>query len=65
MTTTVGRVNGLKSLVRYYDCYDLEFTALETTIVPYGGRGAFSDKGDSWQSRPYRRGAYQWCRLDR
>ena len=45
--TTVGWVNGLKSLVRYYDGCDLEFTALETTIVPYGGRGAFSDKGDS------------------
>lgn len=45
--TTVGWVNGLKSLVRYYVDYDLEFTALETTIVPYGGRGAFSDQGDS------------------
>ena len=45
--TTVGWVNGLKSLVRYDDDYDLEFTVLETTIVPYGGRGAFSDKGNS------------------
>jgi hypothetical protein len=45
--TTVGWVNGLETLVRYYDHYDLEFTALETTIVPYGGRGAFSAKGDS------------------
>ena len=45
--TTVDWVNGLKSLVRYYDHCDLEFTALETTIVPFGGRGAFSDKGDS------------------
>lgn len=45
--TTVGWVNGLKSLVRYYDDYNLEFTALETTILPYGGRGAFSNKGDS------------------
>ncbi|PWW75125.1 hypothetical protein C7212DRAFT_344986 [Tuber magnatum] len=27
--------------------YDLEFTALETTILSYGGRGAFSGQGDS------------------
>ncbi|KAG8736674.1 hypothetical protein FRC10_009052 [Ceratobasidium sp. 414] len=45
--TTVGWVNGLKSLVRYYGDYNLEFTALEITIIPYGGRGAFSDQGDS------------------
>lgn len=38
--TTVGWVNGLKSLVRYYVDSDLEFTTLETIIVPYGGRGA-------------------------
>jgi hypothetical protein len=45
--TTVGWVNGLESLVRYYSDYELEFTAFETTILSYGGRGAFSDKGDS------------------
>ncbi|PWW72996.1 hypothetical protein C7212DRAFT_354227 [Tuber magnatum] len=45
--TTVGWVNGLESLVRYYPDYDLEFTAFETTILSYGGRGAFSDQGDS------------------
>jgi len=45
--TTVGWVNGLKSLVRHYDSYDIDFTSLETTIVPYGGRGAFSGGGDS------------------
>lgn len=45
--TTVGWVNGLKSLVRHYDHYDIDFTSLETTIMPYGGRGAFSDGGDS------------------
>ena len=45
--TTVGWVNGLKSLVHHYDYYDIDFTSLETTIVPYGGRGAFSDGGDS------------------
>jgi hypothetical protein len=44
--TTVGWVNGLKSLVRYYSDYELEFTAFETTILPYGGRGAFSEGGD-------------------
>jgi len=45
--TTVGWVNGLESLVRYYPDHELEFTALETTILSYGGRGAFSEKGDS------------------
>ncbi|KAG0644346.1 hypothetical protein HOY80DRAFT_941397 [Tuber brumale] len=45
--TTVGWVNGLESLVRYYPDYNLKFTALETTILSYGGRGAFSDQGDS------------------
>ena len=45
--TTVGWINGLKSIVRHYVNYDLEFTSLETTILPYGGRGAFSDSGDS------------------
>ena len=54
--TTVGWVNGLKSLVPYYDHCDLEFTALETTIVPYGGRGAFSDKGDSGATTLDRKG---------
>lgn len=54
--TTVGWVNGLKSLVRYYVDYDLEFTALETTIVPYGGRGAFSGQGDSGASILDRKG---------
>lgn len=50
--TTVGWVNGLKSLVRY-DYDRAKYTALETTILPYGGfdggreRGAFSGKGDS------------------
>jgi hypothetical protein len=46
MGTTVGWINGLKALVRYYTD-NIEFTALETTIVPYGDRVAFSDKGDS------------------
>lgn len=45
--TTVGWVNGLESLVRYYSDCELEFTAFETTILSYGGPGAFSDKGDS------------------
>lgn len=48
--TTVGWLNGLDSLVRHYDfegADSIEFTAMETTIVPHGGRGAFSDYGDS------------------
>jgi len=45
--TTVGWLNGLKSLVRHYDRYGIDFISLETTIVPYGERGAFSDSGDS------------------
>jgi hypothetical protein len=45
--TTIGWLNGLKSLVRHYDFYDITFTSFETTIVPYGGRGAFSEGGDS------------------
>jgi len=45
--TTTGWVNGLESLVRHYDYYKIDFTSLETTIIPYGGRGAFSDSGDS------------------
>ncbi|KAG0127670.1 hypothetical protein HOY82DRAFT_541833 [Tuber indicum] len=53
--TTVGWVNGLQSLVRHYD-YGFEFTALETTILPYGGRGAFSDQGDSGATILDRRG---------
>ena len=45
--TTVGWFNGLKTLTRYDIHDDLSFTSLETTIVPYGGRGAFSAPGDS------------------
>lgn len=30
--------------------YDIDFTSLETTIVAYSGRGAFSGGGDSAQS---------------
>ncbi|CAA7268713.1 unnamed protein product [Cyclocybe aegerita] len=45
--TTVGWVNGLKSLAivrHYYIHYDLKlkFTALEANIVPYGGRDSGS-----------------------
>ena len=54
--TTVGWVNGLKSLVRHYDYYDIDFTSLETTIIPYGGRGPFSDGGDSGSIIVDRRG---------
>ncbi|CCA69302.1 hypothetical protein PIIN_03201 [Serendipita indica DSM 11827] len=45
--TTVGWVNGLDSLVRLYTNYGLECTSFETTVLPYGERGAFSDDGDS------------------
>ena len=45
--TTVGWFHGLQTLVRYYTHYNLTFTSLETTIVPYGGHGAFSAHGDS------------------
>ncbi|KAG7096384.1 hypothetical protein E1B28_003828 [Marasmius oreades] len=50
--TTVGWLNSLESLVRYYPSYaggpGNKFTAVEVTIVPYGSsRGAFSAKGDS------------------
>ena len=53
--TTFGWLNGLKSLVRYYNQNSnssgppiISFTSMETTIVPYGcGHGAFSDPGDS------------------
>lgn len=47
--TTVGWVNGLKSLVRHYNYVNPEFTSRELTIIPYGGsvHGAFSDAGDS------------------
>ena len=45
--TTVGWLNGLKSLVRHYSHYNISFTSFETTIVPYGERGAFSEHGDS------------------
>ena len=68
--TTVGWVNGLKSLVRYYSDYEIEFTVFETTILPYGGRGSFSEGGGLGchyprQRRPYRRYAHRWLRLDR
>ena len=39
--TTVGWVDVLKSLVRHCAHHDIDFTSLETTSVPYGGRGAF------------------------
>lgn len=45
--TIVGWLNGLKSLVRHYEVYNITFTSFETTIVPYGRRGAFSECGDS------------------
>lgn len=48
--TTVGWLNGLKSFVRRYRLLGveaIEFGVMETTIVPYGGRGAFSAGGDS------------------
>jgi hypothetical protein len=45
--TTVGWLSELESLVRHYDFYDIKFTSFKTTIVPYGGRGAFSKGGDS------------------
>jgi len=45
--TTAGWMNGLESLVRHNDLCNIDFTSLETTIIPYGGRGAFSDSGDS------------------
>jgi len=49
--TTAGWINGLESLVRHYDRhYNIDFASLETTIIPYGGRGAFSDGGDSGSS---------------
>jgi hypothetical protein len=35
--TTVGWVNGLKSLVRHYDHYDIDFTSLETPLYPTAG----------------------------
>ncbi|KAJ6625106.1 hypothetical protein B0H10DRAFT_1942713 [Mycena sp. CBHHK59/15] len=47
--TTVSWLNGLKALVCHYDydhC-DVNFTSFETTILPYGRRGAFSAAGDS------------------
>ncbi|KAJ6619251.1 hypothetical protein B0H10DRAFT_2163979 [Mycena sp. CBHHK59/15] len=48
--TTVGWMSRLKSLVRYYQFINIEFTSRELTVVPYDnkpGRGAFSDQGDS------------------
>jgi hypothetical protein len=47
--TTVGWISGLESLVRHYDHDKINSTSLEATIIPYGGRGAFSD------GRPYYR----------
>ncbi|KAH8099876.1 hypothetical protein BXZ70DRAFT_1008850 [Cristinia sonorae] len=57
--TTVGWLNGLESLVRHYQITgvrDISFMSMETTIVPYGGRGAFSAGGDSGSSILDRRG---------
>jgi len=34
--TTVGWVNGLKSLVHHYNHYNIDFTSLQTAIVPHG-----------------------------
>ncbi|RPD77828.1 hypothetical protein L226DRAFT_551609 [Lentinus tigrinus ALCF2SS1-7] len=46
--TTIGWVNGLDSLVRRsYTQYNIDFASIETTIVPYGRHGAFSEHGDS------------------
>jgi hypothetical protein len=49
--TTVGWLNGLKTLTRHYQIEGVkkEFKTMETTIVPYGGRwrDAFSAGGDS------------------
>ncbi|EJD54918.1 hypothetical protein AURDEDRAFT_110315 [Auricularia subglabra TFB-10046 SS5] len=45
--STVGWVNGLKSVVRHYTSCGLTFDSLETTFLPYGNRGAFSAPGDS------------------
>ncbi|TEB33531.1 hypothetical protein FA13DRAFT_159525 [Coprinellus micaceus] len=49
--TTVGWLNGLKTLARHYrikGVENIDFQTMETTILPYGGcRGAFSAGGDS------------------
>ncbi|KAG8899342.1 hypothetical protein FRB99_006773 [Tulasnella sp. 403] len=45
--TTVGWVNPLESLVRKYSPYEVTRESTEVVIVPYGGRDAFSAKGDS------------------
>ncbi|RDX47194.1 hypothetical protein OH76DRAFT_1456816 [Lentinus brumalis] len=54
--TTVGWVNGLKSLVRHSDYDDIKFTSLETTILPYSQPGGFSNRGDSGSIIVDRRG---------
>lgn len=43
--TTLGRLNGLQTLTRKYS-NGIEFIAIETTFVGYGGQ-VFSDDGDS------------------
>ena len=43
--TTIGWLNGLKTLV-HYSYYDITFTSFETTIVSYGSHGAFSGAGN-------------------
>ena len=48
--TTVGRMSGLRSLVRYYRHINVQFTSRELTVIPYNndsGRGTFSSEGDS------------------
>lgn len=46
--TTLGRANGLESAKRTYPETGLvKVTTLDFAVLPYGGRGKFSDAGDS------------------